>query len=105
VVTLLVIGCNPQDASDLKHDASHMASTSERALGNAGVVARVNISLSQQKEVDVSGMHIEARNGVVTLGGHVKSDHERRLAEKTVLEIKGVDKVVNNLRIEPISKS
>jgi osmotically-inducible protein OsmY len=97
---LVVLGCNSEDAGDLKRDVGKLAETGGRAIGNAQLVARVNAALAQRKGVDIGGLHVEAKAGVVTLGGHVRDAEERRRVVETVSEIRGVDKVVNNLRIQ-----
>jgi hyperosmotically inducible protein len=97
---LLLIACNAQDAADLKHDVGQVAKTATRAAGNAQLVARANATLAQTKGVDVSGLHIEATGGTVTVGGHVRTAEEKRKVVATVGDIRGVDKVVDQLRVE-----
>lgn len=99
-IGVALAGCNSQDASDLKRDVGKLADTGGRAINNAQLVARVEAALAQRKGVDMSGLHIEAKNGVVTLGGHVRSSEEKHLVQETTDGIRGVDKIVNNLRIE-----
>ena len=97
---LLLVGCNAQDAKDLTRDVGQVAKTATRAAGNAQLVVRINAELAQKKGVEVSGLHIENKGGVVTVGGHVRSAHEKNLVLNAVREIRGVDKVVSTLRIE-----
>lgn len=97
---LVVAGCNSQDASDLKRDVGQVAKTATRAAGNAQLVVRANATLAQRKGVDVSGLHLEATGGTLTVGGHVKSKEEKATVLATVKEIRGVDKVVDELRIQ-----
>ncbi len=98
---VVLVGCNAKDASDLTHDVGQVAKTATRAAGNAQLVIRINGELAQRKGVDVSGLHIENTGGVVTVGGHVRTAHEKNLVIQTVEGIRGVDKVVNQLRVEP----
>ncbi len=97
---LLLTGCNPQDARNLSQDLGRTAQHTGQALGNARLAASVNSVLLQRKGVDMSGLHVEAQDGVVTLGGHVRSAQERRIVVETVKGVRGVEKVVNNLRIQ-----
>lgn len=97
---LLLIACNSQDAADLKRDVGQVAKTATRAAGNAQLVARANATLAQRKGVDVSGLHLEATGGTLTVGGHVRSKEEKATVLQTVKEIRGVDKVVDQLRVE-----
>ena len=99
-LAVLIIGCNSQDAKDLTRDVGQVAKTATRAAGNAQLVVRINAELAQKKGVDVSGLHIENEGGRVTVGGHVRSAHEKNLVINAVKEIRGVDKVVSTLRIE-----
>jgi osmotically-inducible protein OsmY len=97
----LLIGCNPQDAQNLTQDTRQLAEHTGQALGSASLAAKVNTVLSIRKGVDMSGLHVEAKGGVVTLGGHVRNAEERRRIVDTVEGIRGVDKVVDNLHIQP----
>ena len=99
--TLLgLAGCNPTDAKDVSNDAGNLAKSATRAAGNAHLVARVGSVLVQKKRVDMSGLHIEAENGTVTVGGHVKDEKMRKLVLETVDSVRGVEKVVDKLRIK-----
>lgn len=97
----MLAGCNSNDARDLSRDAGQLAHTAGRAAVNAQLAARVNATLADRKGVDMSGLHIEAENGVVTLGGHVRNAAEKRRVQDTVEGIRGVDRVVNDLRVQP----
>ena len=52
---------------------------------------------------DVGGGHIDVKvsNGVVQLDGIVKKDSIKSKAERIAKKVKGVQKVVNNLRVSP----
>lgn len=97
----LLVACNSKDAADLTHDVGQVAKTATRAAGNAQLVARIEATLADRKGVDVSGLHIENTSGTVTVGGHVRTAHEKNLVIQTVNGIRGVDKVVDQLRVEP----
>lgn len=99
-LALLLVGCNSKDAAELSHDAGQLAKTAVRSAGNAQLVARIEGALAQRKGVDVSGLHIENTGGTVTVGGHVRSAKEKSLVISTVEGIRGVEKVVDKLRIE-----
>jgi osmotically-inducible protein OsmY len=95
-------GCNPQDASNLSKDTAHLAKDTGEALGSATLAGKVNTVLSLRKGVDMSGIHIDAASdGVVTLGGHVRNTEERQRVVETVNGIRGVDKVIDNLKVSP----
>lgn len=96
---VLIVGCNAKDAKELTSDAGKLAKTATRSAGNAQLVARVNATLAQRKGVDMSGLHIDGENGVVTLGGRVRTAAERKLVKETVEGIRGVEKIVDKLRV------
>ena len=100
-LAFVLLACNSQDAKDLTRDVGQVAKTATRAAGNAQLVVRVNAELAQRKGVDVSGLHIENVGGTVTVGGHVRTAKEKNTVLNAVKEIRGVEKVVDKLRIEP----
>lgn len=96
---VLAIGCNSRDASELSHDAGQLAKTGVRAAGNAQLAGRVNATLAQRKGVDMSGLHIESEGGTVTVGGTVRNAAEKKRILDTVDGIRGVEKVVDKLKV------
>lgn len=100
LVTCALSGCNSTDSKELKDDAGKLVKTAGRAVGNAQLAARVNGALVNRKGIDMSGLHVEAENGVVTLGGHVRNAKEKALVVETTEGVRGVQKVVNKLRIQ-----
>ncbi|MCC6729210.1 MAG: BON domain-containing protein [Chthonomonadales bacterium] len=94
-----LVGCNPRDAGDLRRDLRSTAEHSREALGNARIAAQVNTVLALRKGVDMSGLHVEASDGVVTVGGHVRDGAEKRRVLETVRNTRGVDRVVDRLRV------
>jgi osmotically-inducible protein OsmY len=96
---LVVLGCNKEDAQNLGSDAKNLARDAGKAVGGVTLAAKVNSALALKKDVDMSGLHIEAKDGVVTVGGHVGDEKARRLVLDTVEGTKGVEKVVDELRI------
>jgi hyperosmotically inducible protein len=99
-LAIAVAGCNSRDAGSLAQDARSLAQHSGQALGSASLAAKVNTVLSLRKGVDMSGLHVEAQDGVITLSGHVHNAEERRRIVQTVDGIRGVDRIVNNLRVQ-----
>ncbi len=94
-VTLLLglAGCNSQDAGNLAKDAGKIAKDVGEASGNTQLAGRVNTTLLQRKGVHFDGLHVEAKDGVVTISGHVNDANEKRIVKETVEGIRGVDKV------------
>lgn len=98
----LLAGCNSQDAKNLGHDTAAIAKDTTHALGSATLAGKVNSVLALRKGVDMSGLHIEAENGTVTISGHVRNKEEKQRVIDTVDGIRGVDKIVSkDLRVQP----
>ena len=102
-LTLMVglAGCNSQDAHTIAQDAGKIAKDVGEASGNAQLAGRVNTTLLQRKGVHFQGLHVEAKDGVVTISGHVNDANEKRIVRETAEGIRGVDKVdVSKLNTE-----
>jgi len=98
----LLAGCNPQDAKNLGQDTATLAKDTGQALGSATLATKVNTVLSLRKGVDMSGLHIDAKDGTVTIGGHVRNSEEKKRILDTVDGIRGVDKIISSdLRVKP----
>ena len=100
-LAVLPAGCNPEDAGKLTRDVGTMAADAGAAAGDAELATRVNSVLIQRKGIDMSGLHIETKHGVVTAGGHVRDKHAKHLVLQTIQDTRGVDKVVDHLRVQP----
>ena len=100
LLALILVGCNPGDARDIAQDTGKLAKTTAKAAGNASVAASVNTVLSLRKGVDMSGLHIEADGGTVTVGGHVRNVEEKKRVLDTVEGIRGVEKVIDKLNVK-----
>lgn len=98
--SLCLIGCNPTDSKELTSDAGKFAETAVRSLSNASVAVKVNTALSLRKGVHMEGLHIESEGGTVTIGGHVSSKKEKDLVITIAKETRGVEKLIDNLRVE-----
>ncbi len=66
----------------------------DKALSASVKAALVNDRLAPGSEIDV-----EVNQGIVSLGGYVDSDAERNAAVAAAKDVKGVQKVVNNLAV------
>lgn len=100
LVLLAAFGCNPRDAGNISRDTGNLVKHTGEALGSATVAGKVNTVLSLRKGVDMSGLHIEADDGTVTVGGHVRNAEEKQRVLETVNNTRGVEKVIDKLRIQ-----
>jgi osmotically-inducible protein OsmY len=100
IAALAAIGCNSEDANKVSQDARELAGSAGKAIGGMTLAAKVNMALGLHKNVDMTGLHIEAKDGVVKVGGHVDTAKEKETVLQVVNGTKGVDKVVDELRIK-----
>jgi osmotically-inducible protein OsmY len=101
VAVVALAGCNSEDASKLGADAKNLAQDAGQAFNGLSLAGKVQMALRLRKDVDVSGLHIEAKDGVVTISGHVKSSDEKARVFDIANNTVGVDKVINtDLRVE-----
>ncbi len=49
----------------------------------------------------MSGLHLTANGGTLTLGGHVPNSKERKEIVFVAKHVRGVTKVIDKLRISP----
>jgi osmotically-inducible protein OsmY len=63
---------------------------------------QVRLRLASDREVGRSKIDVKVTSGVVELLGRVRTDRLKERAEKIAKKVKGVQKVVNSLQIEPI---
>ena len=84
---------NPQAASEPP------ASNAPPAEPNADLAKRVEFELYRTSAFNTQTMQIKSEEGVVTLGGTVRSRAEQLLAERVAQTVTGVKKVTNDLRV------
>jgi hypothetical protein len=56
--------------------------------------------LAADRDVKGGGIDVEVASGVVTLRGKVREEKQKLKAERIAMKVKGVTKVVNELRME-----
>lgn len=65
-----------------------------------GIVEDVLAEIAWEPELRGMRFTVEAKNGIVSLGGTVDSYHKKQMAEKCTLRVAGVRAVAENLRVE-----
>ena len=61
-------------------------------------------NLGEYPELDIGWIDVAVRNGHVTLSGRVSSDGEVQIAEKALVEVMGVESVVNELMVDELHR-
>jgi BON domain len=67
--------------------------------------ALVRDAFEQQMAVDPDDVDISVRAGVVNLAGRVGTPEELRIAERIVTDIVGIERVRNNIFVDPIRRA
>lgn len=60
---------------------------------------QVRRRLANDPDVKGAAIEVEVRDGVVTLRGKVREERHRQKAERITRKVKGVKKVINELRV------
>jgi osmotically-inducible protein OsmY len=62
---------------------------------------QVRLRLTRDRDVGSSNIDVKVKDGVVELIGTVRRDNVKSKAEKLAKKVKGVNQVVNNLKVGP----
>ncbi len=60
---------------------------------------QVRLKLANDQVVKGGGLHVEVKQGVVTIGGEVEKLEQKTRATKLAKKIKGVKEVINNITL------
>jgi len=62
---------------------------------------KVKLRLAGDPEVKGGALEVDVKDGVVTIKGIVRTDKAKAKADKVAGKVKGVTKVVNELKVSP----
>ncbi len=79
---------------------NHLGPDSEASKINERIEAEVKVALARQPNLDAAPINVNAELGVVTLTGFVEEDSQRQQATEAAREVKGVETVINNIRVK-----
>lgn len=71
----------------------------EAELSDPGIKARVESALREQKNLDLRYIDIDVHQGIVTVSGMADSNEARRLIERLVRRIRGVEQAIVNVAV------
>jgi osmotically-inducible protein OsmY len=74
-----------------------VSSTAATKVPDAKIYDDVKIKLATDSMVMATDFEIDVKEGVVTLGGKVRTQKQKERAERVTKKVKGVAKVVNKL--------
>ncbi len=67
--------------------------------------ALVRDTFDQQVAFDPDDVDVSVRDGIVRLAGRVGTEEERRIAERTVTDVVGLQRVKSSLVVDPIRRA
>lgn len=76
-----------------------------RAARDAWIQGKLEATYAYNPELSSFAINTEVKNGVVNLKGNVESETAKDLAEQLAMDIEGVGRVRNNLRVVPDADS
>jgi outer membrane murein-binding lipoprotein Lpp len=105
LLALVVAGCNQQDTDKISSDAKTVASDAGQAVSGLTLEGKVQTALRLRKDIDASDLHVSAKDGVVTITGHVKDPAARSVVYSVVSNTAGVDKVIDSdLKVDSLKQ-
>lgn len=90
-----------EKTADKVSDATHKAS---EATKDTWYTSMTKIALYADTRVSGNKVHVETKNGVVTLRGKVNTAAEKQAAEEVAKTVTGVVSVKNNLQVVPAAE-
>ncbi len=79
--------------------AAAAAAASQQASSDDEIYDQVRRRLANDPDVKGAAIEVEVREGVVTLRGKVREEKHKIKAERITRKVKGVRKVINELRV------
>ena len=72
------------------------------AVSDDEIYDKVRIVLANDSSVKGGAIEVKVTEGTVELTGHVRTEKQKARAEKAAKKVKGVQRVVNNLKVTPL---
>ena len=88
--------------ANAKETTKQPANATEQTIGeyidDAAITTEIKARILAEKGLDSFDISVETTDGSTTLSGMVDNDAQVKLAERVAMDVKGVKKVVNNLK-------
>ena len=81
--------------------AMTMLAAKDKVLSDDFIYDQVRRKLANDPDVKGGALEVTVKDGIVTIKGVVEKDSQKSKAEKLTSKIKGVKKVVNEIRLGP----
>ncbi len=87
------------DITKVEKNAGQAIDGAGDTISDAWIHAKVSTSLNFTRSLNVDGLDVNCKNGVITLSGVAHSRSDKELAGEITKDIKGVKVVNNNIRV------
>jgi len=94
----MTVGTN--DATATRGNIEEKADTAGQVITDAAITSDIKAKFLVEPGIPGTKIDVDTQNGVVTLGGTVKSQAEAEKAISIASVSSGVKRVVNNLRVQ-----
>ena len=81
--------------------AAMIAAAADPAISDDEIYDKVRLRLASDPDVKGGAIEVKVTGGVVELSGTVRTEKARVRAEKVARKVKGVQRVVNDLKVSP----
>src|SRR3954453_8498697 len=72
----------------------------DKPINDDSISDYVRLRLAGDPDVKGGALSVDVKNGVVTLGGTVETQHQKDKASKLAKKVRGVKQVVNNIALK-----
>jgi osmotically-inducible protein OsmY len=80
--------------------AAGVCLAADKQISDDSISDHVRLRLASDPDVKGGALAVDVKNGVVTMGGTVETQHQKDKAAKLAKKAKGVKQVVNNIEIK-----
>ncbi len=85
--------------------AAAVVIAAEKPVSDDVIYDQVRVKLADDRDTGGDKIEVKVTGGVVELSGRVRNEASRSKAEKIARKVKGVQKVVNQLKVAPPATS
>jgi osmotically-inducible protein OsmY len=80
--------------------AAGVCLAADKQVNDDSISDHVRLRLASDPDVKGGALGVDVKDGVVTIGGTVETQHQKDKAAKLAKKVKGVKQVVNNIDIK-----
>ncbi len=85
--------------------AAAVVIAAEKPVSDDVIYDQVRVKLADDRDTGGDKIEVKVTGGVVELSGRVRNEASRSKAEKIARKVKGVQKVINQLKVAPAATS